>query len=156
MNIHLLKQGIPVGPYAESEMSEMLENNEARLSDVAWKEGNQEWTTIGHVMGLEPPPAPQTSTPPLPPVPPPQSTDSSSLPLLSPRLKEYIAANRFAGDTLCVIITGIDIPFISMVRFILKWSLATIMAIIVAMIVLAIPLLILAILIPNIAALIGK
>ena len=47
----------------------MLENNEARLSEAAWKEGNPDWTTLGHVMGLEPLPAPQTSTP-MPPPPP--------------------------------------------------------------------------------------
>lgn len=95
MNIHLLKQGTPFGPYTEAEISDMLENNEARLTDAAWKEGNPDWTTIGHVLGLEPPPPPRSETFTSPPPVPQQHFQAQQIPYSQGKTYVYVQNTKY-------------------------------------------------------------
>jgi hypothetical protein len=60
MRIFLSRNGAPHGPYIESELREMLKHGEAVLTEAAFVEGTEAWSTVSEILGIElPPPAPE-------------------------------------------------------------------------------------------------
>lgn len=64
MRIFLSRNGAPLGPYSEAELREMLKHGEAALTEAAFVEGTEAWSTAAEILGIElPPPAPEPPTP---------------------------------------------------------------------------------------------
>ena len=60
MRIFLSRNGAPHGPYGEAELREMLKHGEADLTEAAFVEGAEAWSTVSAILGIEsPPPAPE-------------------------------------------------------------------------------------------------
>lgn len=60
MRIFLSRNGAPHGPYSEAELREMLKHGEAVLSEAAFVEGTEAWSTVSEILGIKlPPPAPE-------------------------------------------------------------------------------------------------
>lgn len=60
MRIFLSRNGAPHGPYSEAELREMLKHGEAVLTEAAFVEGTEAWSTVSEILGIElPPPAPE-------------------------------------------------------------------------------------------------
>ncbi len=128
MAIWVLKEGQREGPYEERDVRELMYEGTYTDSDAAIRDGQFDWTTLGQVLerapaapeeaGAEEPATSQEATPEPPPIP--------EMPEAVPRPPERVAVVDF------------QMPFGSMVVFMVKWVIAAIPALLILGIVAAI------------------
>ena len=137
MAIWVIKYGQREGPYEEQDVRELLYEGTYTDADPAIRDGETDWTTIGQMLRRVPPTPPPplhpdtlpasgaepTLTPPplLPTEPPPMPGGGPNTP---PPLPPRIPRHRPAP----VAVVDFDMPFGSMVVFLVKWALAAIPA----------------------------
>ena len=128
MAIWVIKDGQREGPYEEQDIRELVYEGTYGDADPAIRDGQYDWTTVGSILGrdmprfempsvavaplidvqLEPPPMPAAPAPPAAPAAPPA-------PGVSPQ-------------PMPVTVVDFQMPFGSMVIFMIKWALAAIPA----------------------------
>lgn len=121
MSYYVLKNGQQEGPHDERVVRQLLDAGNFLPSDLAFRDGMSQWWPLGEVLGLQfvPPPLPG-GEPLLAPAP----TVAPAMALPSP-VKSRPSKDEQPQS---VIVTDINMPFGSMVLFIMKWSLAAIPA----------------------------
>ena len=127
MVIWVFKDGQREGPYEEQDLRELVYEGTYTESLPAIRDGHLDWTTVGQILGRQPPPI--EPSPPSDPEPP---------PVIPPELPPIPAAASPADLELPipaappppvqVAVVDFEMPFGSMVMLMVKWVLASIPA----------------------------
>jgi hypothetical protein len=131
MAIWVIKDGQREGPYQEQDVRELLYEGTYADSDPAIGDGQLDWTTLGRILGRQPPPGetqpgPSTKSPSEPPpFPNMPSSESSTAHPAQP------GAARSPARPIQVAIVDFDVPFGSMVMLTVKWAIASIPALLI-------------------------
>jgi hypothetical protein len=129
MAIWVFKDGQREGPYQEQDLRELIYEGTYDDTDTAIRDGQFDWTTLGQILDLQPPPSP-TEPPPL--LLPPE--EESPLPLQS-EPPPVPAAPQDLPATLPpptrITIADFQIPFGSMFILVLKWCIASLLALLI-------------------------
>src|SRR2546428_575116 len=76
--IHISRNNHQEGPYPEEEVRRKIFSGELALTDLGWREGLSNWTSLSELLGIKgSPPLPASVSAP-PPPPPPVRVDSTS------------------------------------------------------------------------------
>ena len=137
MAIWVIKDGHREGPYEEQDVRELIYEGTYSDIDPAIRDGQLDWTTIGQILGHQPDPpetaSPSVSVPVLPALP-------TGLPPIEPvpaavvdSPPELPVPPTFPASPspVQVTVTDFQMPFGSMVLFLVKWVLAAIPALII-------------------------
>jgi hypothetical protein len=134
MAIWVIKDGQREGPYEEQDVRELVYEGTYSDAEPAIRDGQVDWTTVGHILGRQPPPPPEFVPPPelstvgAPPVPAapgdvPVATDGP--PAASARRRIPVA------QSVQVAVVDFQMPFGSMVILMVKWAVAAIPAVLI-------------------------
>lgn len=123
MSYYVLKGREQEGPHDERTLRQFLDEGKYLATDLAFRDGMSQWQPLSVVLGLQfaPPPLPSQEPAPTTTTPPP----TAPLPLIAPEKIQPISGPALPQ---AIVISDINMPFGSMVLFILKWSLAAIPA----------------------------
>jgi GYF domain 2 len=147
MAIWVIKDGQREGPYEEQDVRELVYEGTYTDSEPAIRDGQYDWTTLGQVLGRQPPPAQpapaapaEPALPPaIPPEPPPAAAEAPAEPPaepppipattdpVPPELPEAAAP----APPIQVAVVDFQMPVGSMVMLMVKWVLAAIPALLI-------------------------
>src|SRR6266516_2110795 len=84
--IHIIKNNRQEGPYPEEEVRQKIFNGELVLTDLGWREGLPNWTSLSELLGMQAPPPLPIGTPSSSPLPVTTTSKSrpASVPIISP------------------------------------------------------------------------
>lgn len=140
MAIWVIKDGQREGPYEEQDVRELVYEGTYLDSDPAIRDGQFDWSTLGHILGRQPVPAEASPTassapepilpaPPSEPAPPP--AEPSPLPVEPVPAATQLSPGAAAPGPVQVAVIDFEMPFGSMVVLMVKWVLASIPALII-------------------------
>ena len=146
MAIWVIKDGQREGPYEEDDVRELVYEGTYGDADPAIRDGQFDWTTVGQILGhpmpgfesalsalSQPPPAELPPEEPLP-----VATTSAPEPPPVPVVAPEPVAPADSGKPMPVTVVDFQMPFGSMVLFMVKWVIAAIPALLILGIVAAI------------------
>jgi hypothetical protein len=138
MAIWVIKDGQREGPYEEQDVRELIYEGTYSDSDAAIRDGQFDWSTLGQVLGRQPassePPPSEASPPalnePAPPLPieAPETAQEPEPPPLPAAPPEIPPAPPLPAP---VVVVDFQMPFGSMVLFMVKWVIASIPALLI-------------------------
>jgi len=130
MAIWVIKDGQREGPYDDMDVLELLYEGTYSEEDPAIRDGQFDWSTIGELLDTEPSfpdLEPADEEPPPPPLPEADEALTPEEPVEPPALPSPTGP----PPPLRIAVTDFQMPFGSMVVFMLKWALAAIPALLI-------------------------
>jgi len=126
MAIWVLKDGNREGPYEDGDLRELMYEGTYSDTDAAMRDGDPAQRTLGEILGHRPS---QASQQPVPPPLPPESVPVSAVPAIAapPALPPPVLPLS-PPPVMPVSVVDFQMPFGSMVIFMIKWALASIPA----------------------------
>ncbi len=143
MAIWVIKEGQREGPYEEQDVRELIYEGTYTDADAAIRDGQFDWSTLGQVLGRQPVPSEPPPAPPPPTVEPPPLLLTPEQPPLSaapepepelfstPVLPQEFPSASATSAPIPVTVTDFQMPFGSMVIFMVKLVIASIPALLI-------------------------
>jgi len=130
MAIWVIKDGQREGPYEEQDIRELIYEGTYGDADAAIRDGQFDWSTLGQILNRQPPPAEPAYLAEEPALSPPDA--SPELPpaedLPGPEALADFPPPAEPAPPLQVSVVDFQMPFGSMIVFMLKWMVASIAA----------------------------
>jgi hypothetical protein len=141
MAIWVIKDGQREGPYEEEDIRELVYEGTYGDADPAIRDGQYDWTTVGHLLGHEMPgfestlsavsESPPLELPPEEPLPVATGPQPPPVPMAEPVAAPEPVAPGGPQKPTPVTVVDFQMPFGSMVLFMVKWVIAAIPALLI-------------------------